>query len=298
MIPAWSDNHWSPRARELRKRKRFFEQAASLVSMVVVETGGHGRFLVRTDDLHIGRSLFVSRSRPEIETLELARAQILRHLGAQCGDTIIDVGANIGTTTIPALLSGGFERALSIEPESENFHNLTLNLRLNQVDSCVTAVEAAASNFEGSAHLVVARGRSGKHRVTASTEVLAEHPRVHATTIDAEIRRAGIQPEDVGLLWADAEGSEDRVLLGAEATLASHPPAVLEVNPLMIQRSGGSQAALAGVVERHYSHFVVLDPRLPTEPAPQPVALLSTVMSDKATKPRKRDLLLLQLAES
>ena len=42
----------------------------------------------------------------------------------------VDVGANNGTHTVYAMRSGRFVRALSIEPEPENFRLLRLNLRL------------------------------------------------------------------------------------------------------------------------------------------------------------------------
>ena len=53
------------------------------------------------------------------------------------GRSFVDVGANIGTTTIPALLSHGFETAVAIEPEPENVRVLRMNVLLNDLEDRV-----------------------------------------------------------------------------------------------------------------------------------------------------------------
>jgi len=121
---------------------------------------------------------------------------------------------------------------------------------------------------------------------------------VPTTTVDAAIERAGIRPEEVGLLWADAEGSEDRILLGATTTLEARPPVVLELNPLLIERSGGSVVALLRAAERHYSHFQVLDPSAPEGHGPRPIAELpglSSALAGGTLEKKKLDLLFLPL---
>jgi FkbM family methyltransferase len=79
------------------------------------------------------------------------------------GRTLIDVGANVGTTIIPALLTFPFTRAVALEPEPENFITLRLNLVLNGLDDRATAFQVAASDQVGELDLVVNRSRSGKH---------------------------------------------------------------------------------------------------------------------------------------
>lgn len=213
-------------SRRVKQRREFFEQAAPFASMLAVDTGPGGQFFVRTEDLHIGRSLFVNGGRQEMEALEQATDLIRTSMGmeALAGTTLIDVGANIGTTTVPALLSGTFERALAIEPEPDNFSSLRLNVQLNGLESRVVAVRAAASDSTGSTRLVLTPGRSGKHRLRGPRDKDSDGVDVPTTTVDDLLQREGISPADVGLLWIDAEGSEDRVLAGATAILDARRP--------------------------------------------------------------------------
>lgn len=230
--------------------------------MLAVDTGGRGRFLVDTDDLHIGRSLFLARERQEMSVLERATA-ILEALDetALRGSTLVDVGANIGTTTVPGLVAGPFGRGVAIEPESKNFLTLRLNLLLNGLEDRVVARQAGASDEAGTARLVVTEGRSGNHRLAAggADEVRAEVVEIETVTIDGLLREQGVESGGVGLLWVDAEGSEDRVLAGAPALLGRGTPLVLELSPKQVGAAGGSQAALEEAITRHYSHFVAFD---------------------------------------
>lgn len=284
--------------RALQKRRQFFERAGSLAPMVAVDAGRRGRFLVRTDDLHIGRSLFVAGTRQEMDTLDLAVEVLQVHLGkdALARSALIDVGANIGTTTVPALRCGPFGRALAIEPETDNFSNLRLNVQLNELESKVAAVQAAAWSFEGSAHLLLSPARSGKHRLARADEKQGDQVEVATTTVDAAMQREGIKPEEVGLLWVDAEGSEDRVLAGAAAVLELGRPIVLELNPLLLERTGGSQIELEQSLERHYSHFTPLDQSSPATSL-RPMRELPPLVRG-LDKGKKLDVLLLQGAGS
>ncbi len=283
-------------SRRIKRRREFFELAASFVPMLAVDTGTGGRFFVRTEDLHIGRSLFVNGGRQELETLELATELIRTSIGrdALVGTTLIDVGANIGTTTVPALLSGTFERALAIEPEADNFSDLRLNVQLNSLESRVVAVRAAASNCEGSTRLLVRPGRSGKHRLHGPRESKRDGVEVSTMTIDALLQREGISPANVGLLWIDAEGSEDRVIAGATAILEARRPIVLELNPLMVERTGGSQDKLEQRLKLHYSHFVPLRSGSPVEAVLRPLEMLPALV-EALGKGKKVDVLLLDL---
>lgn len=87
-----------------------------------------GRFLYDTRDA-LGRELFIygERAVPEIELLTRLVAP---------GDTVIDLGANIGTETVPmAKAVGPSGRVLSFEPQRSFFHMLCANLVLNGLDN-------------------------------------------------------------------------------------------------------------------------------------------------------------------
>ena len=61
----------------------------------------------------------------------------------------LDVGANIGTTTVSALLHGPFASAICFEPERQNLVDLRLNLLLNGLEDRATAIGVALSDQSG-----------------------------------------------------------------------------------------------------------------------------------------------------
>lgn len=293
----------SGQARTAAEREEFFARGESLAPMVAVDAGRRGRFLVRTDDLHIGRSLFVTGRRSEMEALERAIEVVRAVVGGDAfvGTALVDVGANIGTTTVPALLSGTFDRALAIEPEAANFVNLRLNLVLNDLESRVAARQLAASDSAGSAYLRVSARRSGKHHLEGPVDDGAgrgganrRQVEVPTATLDAVLEEEQIRPEAVGLLWVDAEGAEDRVLAGAARVLEHRPPVAFELNPNLLDRTGGSQEGLERLISAHYSHFLPLD-LVPGEDQLRPLAALPDLGRELRSSKKKRDLLLLSL---
>jgi FkbM family methyltransferase len=122
---------------------------------------------VPTWDRNIGRRLFVNRERLEMRVLErVCRVLAERGLAPSTElTTIVDVGANIGTTTVPAVARHGFGLAVAVEPESRNAMLLRLNARLNHVEDRVVSVEAAASHSVGTSTLALSPTNSGKHQL-------------------------------------------------------------------------------------------------------------------------------------
>src|SRR4051812_4205628 len=91
------------------ERAEFFAQAAGYTEYVSAPLG-EARLLVKTEDRHIGRSVFVKQGRGDMKVLDRC-VQVLSALapdGTLQGRTFVDVGANIGSTTVPALLFHAF----------------------------------------------------------------------------------------------------------------------------------------------------------------------------------------------
>lgn len=58
------------------------------------------------------------------------------------GGTFVDIGANIGSQTIYAMLSGHHARALAVEPVPANAKLLRMNMMLNGLEDRVGTVES------------------------------------------------------------------------------------------------------------------------------------------------------------
>src|SRR5206468_1769160 len=80
-------------------------------------------------------------------------------------DQILDVGANIGTTTVELLTQRPTMRAVAFEPEAVNFSLLRQNVFANGLQDRVEMHEVALSDHDGEVEFEVAPENPGDHRV-------------------------------------------------------------------------------------------------------------------------------------
>lgn len=253
---------WAEAVSDLDERTAYFDDA-EYYTPYLATAAGDALFLVKTEDKHIGRSLFAKQARGEFLVLGRAVVAVEGLLGpnAIAHRTFLDVGANIGTTTIPAVLSHGFDFAVAIEPEPENVRVLRLNLLMNDLEERVKVLPVAASNEVGRSDLVVNRERGGKHWIATDPSKVRRKSSAEGTiltvetiTLDHLSETGVIEPEDAGLIWIDAEAHEGHILQGASRFLARGTPLVLEWNPVILDRKG-DRGKLQEAIAENYTHF-------------------------------------------
>ena len=114
----------------------------------------------------VGDALF-SRAYFAYKRFEDPHAALIRaHPEIFRGGNVIDVGANIGYTTVlfARAIDVGF-KVFALEPEEENFARLERNLRRHRVAERVVATRAAAGAASGSVGLRVNPMHHGDHQV-------------------------------------------------------------------------------------------------------------------------------------
>ena len=247
-----------------QERSDFYDRAAALTPYLGVGCGS-ATFVVSTADRQVGRSLFTKGSRGEMRILRRAVIilEILHGDGVVAGSGFLDVGANIGTTTVPALLDNGFGSAIAFEPDPDTFRTLALNSILNGVSDRMDCMQVAVSNQAGLSILFGTTARGGKHRLTMDADIekrareegLGEE--VVTVTLDDLAGDGRLDPASVGMLWMDAQGSEGHVLEGATALTGVGVPVVLEWDPLALGRVDGLDKAQS-VAAKYYTHFISL----------------------------------------
>jgi FkbM family methyltransferase len=214
----------SPNARRRRewRRQEFFRLARSFTPFVLATDGIH-RFYVPTADLAVGRDTFVSGSFDRAATRR-AMAELSVDV---TGMHTVDIGANIGTTTVDLVCHYGVGRVVAIEPEPTNFRLLRLNVIENAIEDSVTTVNLAVSDGGASVGMRLARDNWGDHCVVRDEADL----RVPATTLDRLVSRGTIDIERTALVWMDVQGHETQVLDGSRALLRKGIPFIAEFWP-------------------------------------------------------------------
>ena len=186
-------------------------------SAIVTRPCRHGLFTFPVNDEYIGRSLQLYGEWSEAE-VNLVRSIV------RPGDTLIEVGSNLGTHTVPlAKWLGSQGRLYAFEPQRLVFQLLCANLVANQVHN-VWAYNAAVDRAPG--YTVVpeialdAAYNFGAVRVGAQAGTA-----VPVATIDS------LELDRVDFIKIDAEDCEPAVLLGAVQTIDRFkPPLLIEYN--------------------------------------------------------------------
>lgn len=160
------------------------------------------------------------------------------------GDTIVEVGANIGTETVSfADIVGPEGRVVALEPDEENFRSLERMVELNgfrqvELHRCAAGAEDGEAQFQPPAD----RNMSGVGRVLAGGGDGCFTVRMRR--LDWWLER-GIT--EVRAVFIDVEGYEPAVLRGAEEMLRRHRPVVvLEASPKLLRRNGWDLKGLHG----------------------------------------------------
>jgi len=172
---------------------------------------------------------------------------------------MIDIGANVGTTSIPRALLGDFTCVYAIEPDPANYACLVWNIVSNGVRGLVLPDRTAIGDTNG--EMTLRSMKSGTHHlVTRATDVSErERVTVPCLTLDAWVERMGIDLADVAFVKSDTQGWDARVLAGASRVLTQkHIAWQIEVSPKMLERSGRSMDEVYGLLERHFTHFIDL----------------------------------------
>lgn len=194
-----------------------------------------------TEDWIIGRSLYV-KGEWDDEFLKCAVELLQERSMTLTGKIFVDIGANIGTTTIQALHQYHARQAIAVEPSPRCLPYLYSNLAANRLASRCEVVEAALSNQPGEVAFKVGKNNSGAGQVVAN-DGTQDHT-VKSRTLDELIASVNVSFDELALVWVDTEGHEYRVLSGAEKVIDVGTPMVIEFWPRQLRENGDYEPLL------------------------------------------------------
>src|SRR5580658_580640 len=172
----------------------------------------------------------------------------------KAGDTVLDVGANVGIfSVLAARLTGADGCVVGFEPSQDNRKRLAANLALNGITN-VIVVDQPASDRTGTVTFHLKSDSAGGHSLWNPCKhpdhrKSREEPQsivMTTTTIDAEMARLRLAPPR--LIKIDTEGAEHRVLAGGIKLLMQFevPYVIAELHEFGLGQMGSSQAELRG----------------------------------------------------
>lgn len=166
------------------------------------------------------------------------------------GDTIVEVGANVGTETLSfADIVGHEGRVHAFEPFPDNLRQLREVVSAGGLTQ-VRIIPAAVSDRPGTiAFASPPDGWSGSgHMVSEATVAERETITVDTVPLDSQFGSA----DRVRLLCIDAEGAEATILRGGSELLNRDKPVVIvEAEESLLRRFGGGLADLKIQLESH-----------------------------------------------
>jgi FkbM family methyltransferase len=184
-------------------------------------------------------------------------AEILRTARFVRGGVMIDIGANIGTTSIPRVLLGVARRVYGAEPEPANLACLRRTIADNGLEGLVVVDGVALGDVDGDAQLLRAR-RLGAHRLVQD-DTPRKAIRVPALTLDAWSQRLGPDLDEVTYVKCDTQGWEGHILAGAQRLLRRQTITwEIEIAPALLDAAGTPPDSLYALLAREFRSFVDL----------------------------------------
>lgn len=175
------------------------------------------------------------------------------------GDTMIDIGANIGFfALIGASIVGDSGRVVAFEPDPIVADRARENASLNGMTN-LAVVTSAVGAAPGTLQL-----HRGGWDSEGSSLYLQEPDApgdvlVPVTTLDAWLETAGI--DRVAVLKIDAEGAELDIIAGAGQLLSRNdaPAIIIEANPVTLRAAGVTTAQLRSALAAHGYVMTVIE---------------------------------------
>ena len=160
--------------------------------------------------------------------------EVFERFFAEDGGTFLDLGANIGLTTLPVARNPCVQ-CFAFEPDPTNYANLDANIRRNAVHGNVRTFNLALLDRRGFVPFGLAEeGNLGDHRVMApgSPQSTMQVEAAPLDELDLPIKgRLGVN--------MDTQGAEPAIIVGGRAILKQVSLMVLEFQPYLIAQLGG-----------------------------------------------------------
>lgn len=184
------------------------------------------------------------------------------------GDTVVDLGANIGYfTLLAAKLVGEKGKVFAFEPEPKNYNYLLKNIAINNYKN-VVALQKAVSDKNGKTKLYICDYDSGHHTINrpGGLEAYSRGREIKIEEIDIETIRLDEffkgKEELIDVIKMDVEGAEALVLAGMDNILKKNKKLRIftEFFPLLIKKMESSPSEFLRKLIEDYGFSISVIP--------------------------------------
>ncbi len=171
------------------------------------------------------------------------------------GDNIVDIGAHIGTFSVPfARFNNGEGKVFAFEANPDNFELLKKNITTNNLTQSIIPTHGVVSEKEEVFTMrLPQQANSGMYYYEAISE--NDEIRISAVHIDKWYQQQE-QPLKIDLIKIDVEGAELSVLNSCKQLIDQHRPIIyVEIASEMLHREGRSQLDIESFLSNFGYHF-------------------------------------------
>lgn len=202
-----------------------FINSVLLPKYVMVD--GHKMYIDREDSLNISTGENYKPLENKVISDEI-----------HAGDTVLDIGANIGDDTLTlAKIVGPKGKIYAFEPDPENFRLLKKNVRVNKYTN-VVLVESAVSNRNGKLKLYLSENNKADHRIYSSNDN-RKFVEIKSVALDSYFKN---KKTKINVVKIDVQGSEMMAFEGMVKLLKNnrYPKILTEFWPIGLKRCGSN----------------------------------------------------------
>lgn len=221
-------------------------------------------YVYKLKDIYIPRKMFLSRKTFSKEEIDLFFELSAKYYKQQETGIFLDLGANIGTTSVYVAKKYPNLQVLAFEPESENYKLLCINKIINDCNNLVTENKGLSNEIK-SETMVVCDSNRGANYVLSSQEGVTEIvegtdiKKIDVITLDSYFADHNINVQNISYIWIDTEGFEAFVIDGMMSVLMNRRiPMFVEISGEILAVKRDAFALLFNNIEKVYKKFIVV----------------------------------------
>lgn len=176
------------------------------------------------------------------------------------GNIFLDIGANIGTTSIYVKKKYSNLNVIAFEPSKSNFKMLRMNCILNDTED-INLVNIGLGNKSETVSFTYVPNNPGDCAVSgkagyAGNDEIEYVENVEIKTLDEYLSENNISNDDIGYIWMDTQGFEKEIFEGAKKLFKSRKiPMLSEFNP-EIYIKNNTYDEYVSCLSECYDHFI------------------------------------------